>query len=426
MGRARTRSASLLALAALGALALAGAAALAAATPASGASLTPRFTVDSGRAWTNDRLVIVGDRGWSAFFEPGVVVWDGGSIIGGYEATPGMEYPAQTLRLVPHPVRSFVSWSKAPPLADMLAQAALEVDARYRAEADADVCVVMGGARDLVAGRAATAVHDDLATYCLGRQAAGFRVVVLTLLPRRESAGFEAGRQAFNDLVRANWQAYADAMADVAADDRIGDPLDDLDLTYYQPDGLHPSDAGYAVMAAVSAPVLNQLPWRSSGCQIRLRNAGGEWTDWMAYAARFSWLLARGDGSKAVEVEYRDGGGATAAAADSIGLDTVKPVTRAPAAERVRRGRPVTLKYRVVDAPPCGPKARTVTIKVRNGAGAIVKRIMLSHRRVNETLGASFTVPLSWRRGTYTYAVYATDNAGNPQARVGHNTLTVR
>jgi len=392
---------------------------------ASAEALTPRFAIDGGRGWTNERLVAIGDRGWSPFFEPGIVVWDGGSIIGGYKASPGMEFPAQTLRLVPHPVTSLASWSRAAPLADMLAQAPLEVDARYRAEADADVCVAMGGGGDLSLGREPALVHDDLAAYCLGRRAAGFRVVVLTLLPRREPVEFEAARHTFNEQVRANWASYADGLADIAADDRVGEPFDCLDLTYYQPDALHPNDAGYAVMASVAAPVLGRLQWRSSDCEVRFRNRAGAWTEWLPYAARCSWLLGRGDGNHTVDVEYRDGDGVTVAAADEIGLDTVRPVTKAPAAARARRGRLVTLKYRVVDGTPCGPKARSVTIKVRNSAGVLVKRIALTRRRVNQTLGVSFAVPSTWRPGTYVYTVYATDNAGNAQATAGRNTLTV-
>ena len=414
------------ALAALSSLALAGAAGVATTARTASEPLTPRFSIDDGRAWTNARRVIIGDKGWSPFFEPGVVVWDGGSIIGGYRASPGMDYPSQTLRLVPHPVRSRVSWSAAAVLSDMLADGPAQVDARYREHADADVCVVMGGGADLADGRATAMVHDDLVAYCLARQAAGFRVVVLTLLPRRESAGFERARQEFNGLVRANWQSYADGLADIAADGRIGDALDDLDQQYYQPDALHPNDAGYAVMATVSAPALNQLPWRSSACQIRLRNVGASWGDWRPYGARFSWLLTRGDGKRTVEIEYRDGSGATVAAADSIGVDTVRPVTKAPIGSVARRGRPAKLWYRVVDAEPCGPRARTVTIKVTNDAGTLVKRIRLYRQPVNETRSVSFTVPSAWRAGAYGFAVLATDNAGNPQVKVGRNKLTVR
>ena len=421
------RSAHITSVSSLGVLALATVAiALLAPAAAAADTLTPRFSIERGRAWTNERRVAMGDRGWSPFFVPGVAVWDGGSIIGGYRVPPELKYSVQTLRLVPHTVRSFESWSAAAILEDMIAAAPVEVDAHHRTHADANVCVVMGGCHELAGRLEPAVVHEALAAYCLGRQAAGFQVVVMTLLPRDNKPDFEAARQALNALVRTNWPAYADGLADIAADDRIGDARDCLDLAYYQPDALHPNAAGDAVMAAVTAPVLSRLTWRSNDCAIRARNAGDTWTGWLPYAAGLSWRLESGDGVKRVDVEYRDGAGTIVAASDSIGLDTAPPVTRAPVAARARRGRLVTLRYRVDDLSPCGPRAQTVRIQVRAPGGAVVKRIKVANRPVNTTLGVSFTVPPSWRKGIYVFRVFAVDDAGNVQAKVGSNTLTVR
>ena len=38
----------------------------------------------------------------------------------------------------------------------------------------------------------------------------------------------------------------------------------------------------------------------------------------------------------------------------------------------------------------------------------------------------SFKVPKSWKRGTHRFYVYATDAAGNAQAKVATNKLVVR
>lgn len=38
----------------------------------------------------------------------------------------------------------------------------------------------------------------------------------------------------------------------------------------------------------------------------------------------------------------------------------------------------------------------------------------------------SFAVPRTWRPGTYRFFVYATDVAGNAQAKTGSNRLVVR
>jgi len=390
------------------------------------AQLSPRFAIDGQTEFTRSTEVTIGDGGWSPFFRPGVAVWDGGSILAGYHAGPGLDYPTQTIRLVPHPVRSHVSWSSAARIRDMLAEARIEVDARYREGADANLCIVQAGAGDIVAGSEPAPIHDDLSAYCLARRAAGFRVVVVTLLPRSWMDGFEADRQAFNELVRQNWTQYADGLADIAADDRIGEAFDNLDQTYYTPDATHPNAAGCAVMAVVTAPVLNQMPWRSDDCQVRFRSPGQAWTAWLPYAAHFSYELQDGDGLKTVFAEYRNGTGTTVAVSDTIGLDTVAPITRAPYRVSAKRGYDAILKYAVKDADPCGPKAGTVTIRVKDSARRVVKTLAFTGRPVNRLLGARLAVPRTWRPGTYTFYVFATDNAGNRQSLVGRNLLTVR
>jgi lysophospholipase L1-like esterase len=218
------------------------------ATPALAGSLQPEPAADPSRS--------------SQCSRPGVLVWDGGSIMRGQVPSNGLDYPSQTTRLLRRTCVSFNSGSSNATLAGMLADAGAEVDARYDGSADANVCIVMGGGADLAAGRDPMDVYDDLAAYCAARRAAGFQVVVVTLLPRDRS-GFNAACQDFHALVRTRWAEIADGLADVAADGRVGDPGDNHDLTYYLPDAVHPNDAGNEVMAAVTAPVLESLDWRS-------------------------------------------------------------------------------------------------------------------------------------------------------------------
>ena len=81
---------------------------------------------------------------------------------------------------------------------------------------------------------------------------------------------------AHRELVRAGWSDFADGLADVAADPRIGDDGDQFHRRYYRPDAIHPNAAGYGVMAAVTAPVLNAFEWESAGCWVRFANDEGE------------------------------------------------------------------------------------------------------------------------------------------------------
>ncbi|MCB2141450.1 WD40 repeat domain-containing protein [bacterium] len=64
------------------------------------------------------------------------------------------------------------------------------------------------------------------------------------------------------------------------------------------------------------------------GCgldQMRLSNDGVNWTDWEAISSSRAWVLASGDGSKTVRVQYRDLLGNILTYSDSIILDMTNP-----------------------------------------------------------------------------------------------------
>jgi hypothetical protein len=109
----------------------------------------------------------------------------------------------------------------------------------------------------------------------------------------------------------------------------------------------------------------------------------------------------------------------------TVGIDTRKPTTKAPSAASVVRYRTAKLWYKVLDTGANGGKA-TVTIKIRNRAGKVVKTLGPSKgMAVNKLLYKTFTCRLA--KGTYRFSVYATDAAGNAQVLpVGSNRLTVR
>jgi hypothetical protein len=110
----------------------------------------------------------------------------------------------------------------------------------------------------------------------------------------------------------------------------------------------------------------------------------------------------------------------------SVGIDTVKPATAAPYPASVSRGGSVALRYRVTDALPNGGTA-TVTIKVKNSAGKVVKTLgPYAGKKVNTVLSAKLTVPRTWKPGIYKFLVYARDRAANVQSKAGSNKLTVR
>lgn len=192
----------------------------------------------------------------------GQVVCDGNSLTSGAGSSGGQNYPNILAALLGDDwlvTNKGVSGQTTP---DMAGDADTDVDPLYDAGTyEHNVLVAWEGTNDLYFGASAADAYAALVAYCQARQAAGWTVVVATLLPRGDFPGtstlpggdpeaeHETRRQAVNALIRANWATFADALADVAADARIGDDGDEDGATYYAGDGVHLSNAGYAAVA---------------------------------------------------------------------------------------------------------------------------------------------------------------------------------
>ena len=89
------------------------------------------------------------------------------------------------------------------------------------------------------------------------------------------------------------------------------------------------------------------------------------------------------------------------------------------------RGGRASLKYEVVDEAFDGGTAK-VTIKVKNRAGKVVWTMRRVVKPVETPLIWKFTVPRTWRTGTYKFFGHVTDSAGNKQANAASNELIVK
>jgi lysophospholipase L1-like esterase len=58
------------------------------------------------------------------------------------------------------------------------------------------------------------------------------------------------GRDKIKCIIRAHYNGYADGIADIAADPRLGDADDDLNTRYYT-DRIHMTPEGYAIVACI-------------------------------------------------------------------------------------------------------------------------------------------------------------------------------
>ena len=106
---------------------------------------------------------------------------------------------------------------------------------------------------------------SDYAAYCDARRAAGWKVAVVTILPRISdvSDSFNSRRSTINAAIATWVGVHCDAIVDFAADPTMGpnsaaNGVSTYNATYYA-DGVHPTNAGHVILETVYRAVINSL-----------------------------------------------------------------------------------------------------------------------------------------------------------------------
>jgi hypothetical protein len=169
----------------------------------------------------------------------------------------------------------------------------------------------------------------------------------------------------------------------------------------------------------------------SGPAQTRWRLDGGAWqaaarsaasTSAGAPVASESVAVVSGDGVHTLEFCSVDAAGnAESAAATTLRIDGRRPSPVALANVCVKRGRTAKLRYRVDDV--VGSSC-SVTIRLVSSRGKVVRTLRARDVASNASSSASFRCSL--KRGVYRWKVYATDCAGNVQAKPAERRLTVK
>lgn len=123
-----------------------------------------------------------------------------------------------------------------------------------------NVLVVWEGTNDMYFGATPEEAYAHLISYAAARKADGWKIVVLTIMPRAglyTRPDFEVVRQQFNTLLRANWQTFADQFADIALDPRFGAPGAQEDTMYFE-DETHLTQYGISEMAHLTTPAVRR------------------------------------------------------------------------------------------------------------------------------------------------------------------------
>jgi lysophospholipase L1-like esterase len=107
---------------------------------------------------------------------------------------------------------------------------------------------------DLLAGSTEAAALLAYKRLCGMALAWGFHVVACTVPPRADLVGADdTERQNINTSIVANYAQYAHALANIGAAANLQNTAD---ATYFQVDGVHLKDAGYAAVAAAVQPAI--------------------------------------------------------------------------------------------------------------------------------------------------------------------------
>lgn len=189
------------------------------------------------------------------------VIFDGDSLTTGYACLNHANFPGQTWGLLGSDWKIYSVAVAGQTLANMQSDAAAEIDPLYDAGLSKNVLVCWEGLLDVYGGADVATTLTRMETYCAARQAAGWQVVVLTCLPSLYIS--EANRGALNTGIRNNYGDWADALADIAADSRIGDAGDNDDATYYNnsdTNKTHMTQAGFAIVASIVKAAIDGLP----------------------------------------------------------------------------------------------------------------------------------------------------------------------
>ncbi len=127
------------------------------------------------------------------------------------------------------------------------------------------ILTVLIGANDLQSypggtdAIAAASYFTDLQTYCAARRAAGWKVVICTILPRSTPANHNTRRALVNaSIISTGVGTYWDKIADFGGDATMGLDANASNVTWYT-DGIHPTVAGYAILEALARTQINAL-----------------------------------------------------------------------------------------------------------------------------------------------------------------------
>jgi lysophospholipase L1-like esterase len=190
------------------------------------------------------------------------LVFDGDSISAGWGASPGHGLDTLVAAALGAGVRSRNVAVGGRRASKCLKYYPRQIAPRFVAATPHNVIVFHAGDNDVARGSDGALAYAAVTAYVAMAHRDGWKVVVSVELPRPDFDRRKAAELAdFNDRMRQN-KAGADAVVDWNADPRMTNMSNRADPALFSRDGIHPSDGGYAVLAAMLAPAVRRVAGR--------------------------------------------------------------------------------------------------------------------------------------------------------------------
>lgn len=143
-------------------------------------------------------------------------------------------------------------------LTTIIANAATNIYPLYANNSALNILMLEGGVNDGGIPLTAQQRYDILVPFCGTLRNIGWKIICVTFTDNTDPS-FGPVKNQYNDLLRNNWRIFADGLADVGADIHIGLDGCASNLTYFQSDGGHLTDAGYTIYGGIYQTAINTL-----------------------------------------------------------------------------------------------------------------------------------------------------------------------
>lgn len=187
------------------------------------------------------------------------LIMDGDSITEGSGATGNRNLPRLTELLLKHPVKMVNTGFAGDTLSGRSGFFPYFIGTITPTNPPNKIIHIAAGSNDIAHGATAATTYSAAQSYCAQARAAGWKVIVATVLPRSDVTGAaEAIRVAYNSTLRSGWASFADGLADWAGDYDMGASTYPSNSALCA-DGIHPTSTGYAYLAQISSAAINKI-----------------------------------------------------------------------------------------------------------------------------------------------------------------------